>query len=502
MKQDKYPYRRASLVCLFSADFDPVFVSRRFTEERSIRFMNTKEDAAAIWNMMYEAMKEEKELPVTAITLWFGDCRLESLSADSAVFAADSKMKKNVIETKYLDYLSRHLEAIIGFVPKNVTVTSPEDEDDEIASLDRRFGDEEQKSDASSETEERKGSERKLTFNSDFTFDNFVVGRSNAMAHANAVSVAENPGKLINPLFIYGHSGLGKTHLMYAIANRVLERDSSMNVIYIKGEDFMNQFIISIKTGKTVEFRKKFRGADMLLIDDIQYIASGAGESTQTEFFHTFEALYEDHRQIIITSDRPPQELTILEERIRNRFESGLLADIQPPDLELRLAILQNKAEHHGLSLSPEVLNFLAEKLQSNVRQIEGVIKKLAAKSLLTGQPVTLDLVKTTVPEYIRDTFSINDYVETIISCVARRTHVDPEDILGRKRNKEIKNARNICMYIIRSLTQLSLPKIGSYFERDYSTVHSNLDAVEKQMALDPLLESEINDIINDIKRT
>ena len=263
----------------------------------------------------------------------------------------------------------------------------------------------------------------------------------------------------------------------------------------------MNQFILSIKTNKTAEFREKFRGADMLLIDDIQYIASGAGESTQTEFFHTFEALYEDHRQIIITSDRPPQELTILEERIRNRFESGLLADIQPPDLELRLAILQNKAENHSLSLSPEVLNFLAEKLQSNVRQIEGVIKKLAAKSLLTGQPVTLDLVKTTVPEYIRDTFSINDYVDTIISCVARRTHVDPEDILGRKRNKEIKNARNICMYIIRSLTQLSLPKIGSYFERDYSTVHSNLDAVEKQMALDPLLESEINDIINDIKR-
>lgn len=467
--------------------------------------MNTKEDAASIWKMMYETMQAEKELPGTALSLWFGSCTLDSLSADKAVFIVDSEMKRSVIETRYVDYLSRHLEGIIGFVPKNIVIVSESDDDTGITSFADGSADAVSPSPAAESRPEppvrMQSSERRLTFNSDFTFDNFVVGRSNAMAHANAVSVAENPGKLINPLFIYGHSGLGKTHLMYAIANRVLERDSSMNVIYVKGEDFMNQFILSIKTNKTVEFREKFRGADMLLIDDIQYIASGAG-STQTEFFHTFEALYEDHRQIIITSDRPPQELTILEERIRNRFESGLLADIQPPDLELRLAILQNKAEHHGLSLSPEVLNFLAEKLQSNVRQIEGVIKKLAAKSLLTGQPVTLDLVKTTVPEYIRDTFSINDYVDTIISCVARRTHVDPEDILGRKRTKEIKNARNICMYIIRSLTQLSLPKIGSYFERDYSTVHSNLDAVEKQMALDPLLESEINDIIGDIKRT
>lgn len=450
---------------------------------------------------MFESMKEEKELPSTALDLWFGKCSLESLSADSAVFSCDSDMKKSVIETRYLDYLLRHLENTIGFLPKSVDVIVADDGSRRTpghkAAVPEATYDEGEEEDVKPSY-----SERRLSFNSDFTFENFVVGRSNAMAHANAVSVAENPGTLINPLFIYGHSGLGKTHLMYAIANRVLERDSTMNVIYVKGEDFMNQFIFSIKANRTAEFREKFRGADMLLIDDIQYIASGAGESTQNEFFHTFEALYEDHKQIIITSDRPPQELTILEERIRNRFESGLLADIQPPDLELRLAILQNKAEHHNLSLSPEVLSFLAEKLQSNVRQIEGVIKKLAAKNLLTGLPVTLDLVKSTVPEYIRDTFSINDYVDTIISCVARRTHVDPEDILGRKRNKEIKNARNVCMYIIRSLTQLSLPKIGSYFERDYSTVHSNLTAVEKQMALDPLLESEINDIINDIKRS
>ncbi len=468
--------------------------------------MDFNKDAAAIWQMMFSSMKEEKELPSTAIDLWFGNCTLSSLSADSAVFVCDSEMKKSVIESRYIDYLSRYLEGVIGFVPKDVTVIN-EDADKEAPSSDGApdkapYSDDDPGTpDVARKEQRHSSSERKLSFNSDFTFENFVVGRSNAMAHANAVSVAENPGALINPLFIYGHSGLGKTHLMYAIANRVLERNNSMNVIYVKGEDFMNQFVTSIKTGKTVEFREKFRGADMLLIDDIQYIASGVGESTQTEFFHTFEALYEDHRQIIITSDRPPQELTILEERIRNRFESGLLADIQPPDLELRLAILQNKAEHHNLELSTDVLNFLAERLQSNVRQIEGVIKKLAAKNLLTGVPVTLDMVKTTVPEYIKDTVSINDYVDTIISCVARRSHVDPEDILGRKRTKEIKNARNVSMYVIRTLTQLSLPRIGSYFERDYSTVHSNLTAVERQLSIDPLFESEVNDIINEIKR-
>ena len=466
--------------------------------------MDFNKDAAAIWQMMFAAMKEQKELPSTALDLWFGNCSLSSLSADSAVFVCDSEMKRSVIGSRYLDYLSRYLEGVIGFMPKSVAIVAEEGYDRKDAASDgaAAAGGETSSRGEDGHDGRRYTSEKKLSFNSDFTFENFVVGRSNAMAHANAVLVAENPGSLINPLFIYGHSGLGKTHLMYAIANRVLERNPTMNVIYVKGEDFMNQFISSIRANKTNEFRKKFRGADMLLIDDIQYIASGVGESTQTEFFHTFEALYEDHRQIIITSDRPPQELTILEERIRNRFESGLLADIQPPDLELRLAILQNKAEHHNLSLSGDVLNFLAERLQANVRQIEGVIKKLAAKNLLTGVPITLDVVKTTVPEYIKDTVTINDYVDTIIECVARRTHVDPEDILGRKRNKEIKNARNICMYVIRTLTQLPLPKIGSYFERDHSTVHSNLTAVERQLSIDPLFESEVNEIINEIKTT
>ena len=348
-------------------------------------------------------------------------------------------------------------------------------------------------------TKPQASGERRLSFNTDYTFDNFIVGSSNKLAHAAAMSVADNPGYKTNPLFIYGPSGLGKTHLMYAIANRVLERDSTTKVIYVKGEEFMNQLIESIKVQKNAEFREKYRGTDMLLIDDIQFIAGK--ESTQQEFFHTFDALYEDHKQIIITSDRPPHELTTLEERIRSRFESGLLADIQPPDFELRLAILQNKADQHRLEVPTDVLTFLAERLQSNIRQIEGVIKKLAANHLLSGLPVTLDMVRSSVPEFIRENESVSDFVDTIIDCVARRFKVTSEDILGRKRNKEIKNARNICMYIIRSLTTLSLPKIGALFDRDYSTVHSNLAAVEKQLLTDAVLEAEINNLIREIKR-
>ena len=495
--------------------------------------MKPFEDVSAIWEMMLNDIREDHEQPMTVIELWFDKCRLDSLSVERAVFACPTDLNRNTLQKRYTEFLGEHLKRIIGFVPRSLEFfTDPsladefipeerstrkrmqeivelrreareagllESEEEEIARLrgpspyiSKTDREQNEKGDPEKE-------ERKLNTNLDYTFDTFVVGRTNAMAHANALSVAENPGRLINPLFIYGPSGLGKTHLMYAVANRVLDRDNSMNVIYVKGEDFMNQLIAAITAKKTEEFRSKFRGADMLLIDDIQYIASS--DSTQTEFFHTFDALYENHKQIIITSDRPPQELTILDERIRSRFEQGLLADIHPPDLELRLAILKTKAEYLNLEIPPEVLSFLAERIHSNVRTIEGIVKKLAATNLLTGMPVTLDMVKTTVPEFIRETGSINDYIDSIVECVARRCHVEAEDILGKKRTKEIKNARNIAMYVIRKLTPLSLPKIGSIFERDYSTVHSNLQTVDKQITIDPLFESEINDIIREMKR-
>ena len=342
--------------------------------------------------------------------------------------------------------------------------------------------------------------EKRLSFNPDYTFENFIVGASNGLAHSGALAVAKTPGRKYNPLFLYGNSGLGKTHLMYAIANKVLERDPSMRVIYVKGEEFMNQLIDSLREKTTAEFREKYRKADMLLIDDIQFIAGK--EATQYEFFHTFDALYEDHKQIIITSDKPPREMVTLEERIRSRFESGLVVDIQPPDFELRLAILQNKADQNNLVIPTDVLTYLAEKLQSNIRQIEGVIKKLGANHFLSGLPVTIEMVRSSVPEFMRESESENDIVKRIVECVANRFNTTPEEIYGRRRNKEIKNARNVATKIIRDMTSLSLPKIGALMgNRDYSTVHSNLQAVENQIVEDPTLEATISEIVKEVKR-
>lgn len=341
--------------------------------------------------------------------------------------------------------------------------------------------------------------ERRLTYNEDYTFDNFIVGDSNRFAHAAARNVADNIGMKINPLFIWGPPGLGKTHLMYAIANQALGRNPNMKVIYVKGEEFMNQLVEAIQKGKNQQFRQKYRSADMLLIDDIQFIAGK--EATQTEFFHTFDALYEDKKQIIITSDRPPKELVSLEERIRSRFEAGLLADIKPPDYELRLAILRNKIGQNNIDVPTDVVDFLAQNLQENIRQLEGVIKKLAMANLLTGHPVNMEMVLQTVPEYLRDAEPVTDTITRIVFAVSRHFSVSTTDIMGMSRKKDIKNARNVAMYVTREVTQISFPQIGAVFNRDHSTVHSNIGMIESEMQSDPVLEATVNEIIKEIKR-
>lgn len=496
--------------------------------------MDSAGDMSAIWQIMLNNIKDDRKMPETAIDLWFGKFKLVSLYPDKVVFATESELKRGIIETKYTDFLAEHTYRVIGFRPKvEITVDTSLADNDTVSKLRELkkehdtlsdieddgdepsfifYGEDDkttkeapekptEKPSVSEKPADVTGSERRVTFNPDYTFENFIVGPSNTLAHAGALAVAENPGRKYNPLFLYGNSGLGKTHLMYAIANKIIEKDPTRRVVYVKGEDFMNQMVESIRVQKNVEFREKYRKADILLIDDIQYIAGKEG--TQMEFFHTFDALYEDHKQIIITSDKPPHEMVTLEERIRSRFESGLVVDIQPPDFELRLAILQNKAEQNNLDIPMDVLTFLADKLHSNIRQIEGVIKKLGAKHFLSGMPITIEMVRLSVPEFIRENESENDLVEAIVKCVARRYKTTAEEIYGRKRTKEIKTARNIATYVIRELTTLSLPKIGAVIgNRDYSTVHSNLQAVEKLMKTDPALESEIAEIIGEVKKS
>jgi chromosomal replication initiator protein len=354
-------------------------------------------------------------------------------------------------------------------------------------------------SDAEDEAPGRTAYDSDAAFRRDYTFENFIVGSSNQMAHAAAVSVADNVGMSINPLFIWGASGLGKTHLMYAIANRAAERDPSLNVICVKGEEFMNEMIEAIRKDRNQAFRDKYRKAGMLLLDDIQFIAGK--ESTQTEFFHTFEALYEDKKQIIITSDRPPKELTALEDRIRSRFEAGLLVDIQPPDYELRMAILRDKISQSHMQIPLEVIDFLANNLQENIRQLEGVVKRLSLHHMVSGDPITMETVLRVVPEYIRNTEPLNDTVARIISAVASHYRIKADDILGKDRKKNIQTARNVSMYLVRTVTGASFPQIGVFFYRDHSTVHSNVAKVESEIAADAVFEANVNEILKEIRR-
>ena len=506
--------------------------------------MNT-EELNAIWQIMLKTIRADKLLSEAAADLWFKNFRLDYLDANRAVFAAENEMKANIIREKYGAMLATQIEKVIGYEPSiDVTVdpslapqlrrpmnadgTEPrttwqdvvrqfganpddfnknprraaEQTDAEYDAPDTEYDAEpDDTADSKAESAAKNpivSPDGTFHFNPTYTFENFVVGESNHFAQAAALSVAENIGTKYNPLFIYGPSGLGKTHLMYAIANRAIKRDPSMKIVYVKGEEFMNQLIEAIRAHTNAAFREKYRSADMLLIDDIQFIAGK--DSTQMEFFHTFDALHECNKQIIITSDRPPKELTTLEERIRTRFEAGLITDIQPPDLELRLAILQNKASQNNLDIPMDVIDFLADNLQSNIRQIEGAIKKLGAKNLLSGMPITMDMVITTLPDYLRDTEPVEDTVTRIVETVAKRYNVTAADIKGSSRKKDIQTARNVSMYIVRTITNLSLSQIGTAFSRDHSTIHSNITMVESRLATDTVFDATVNEIIKDIK--
>ena len=353
--------------------------------------------------------------------------------------------------------------------------------------------------------ESDKGDETGKNFRSRYTFNNFIVGSSNRLAYKACTVVAQYPAEKYNPFFIHGPSGLGKTHLLCAISNEYARRFGQLKAIYINGEDFTNELVDSIfPTGgeknpkKTQIFRDKYRSCDILLIDDIQFIAGKA--QTQEEIFHTFNALYEAGKQIIFTSDRPPKDINQLEDRIKSRFESGLIVDIQPPDLELRIAILKRKAEDMGIKITYDVLFFLAENISSNIRQIEGAIKKLNAYSYLNNSEITLELAKSSIADILSGTEPINVTVEKVLGAVSQAFGISAAELKGRNRTKEVALARNVCIYIIRSITDLSLPAIGKIFGRDHSTVFSAIRAIEYEIAGDPALYARINEISSTAK--
>lgn len=347
----------------------------------------------------------------------------------------------------------------------------------------------------------KKNSEQNLSLDTDyeFTFDTYIVGSSNKFAHAAALAVAANPAGAYNPLFIYGNSGLGKTHLLHAICNDIKKTSPNKTFLYIKGDDFTNELIDSIRKNTMSEFHQKYRKTDVLLVDDIQFIAGK--DSTQEEFFHTFNSLYEAKKQIVLTSDRPPKEIQTLEDRLRTRFEWGLIADIQPPDFETRIAIIKRKAELLDIKIPNEVCDFIAKKLKTNIRQLEGAVKKMKAHYLLGGEPMSIATAQIAISDILNNDQPPPVTIEKIIEEVARTFSVTPQDIRSSKRSSAISNARQISMYIVREITQLPLTSIGDEFGgRDHSTIVYALQQVEKTLAKDKKTKAMVEDIIKNIR--
>ncbi len=457
-----------------------------------------------IWTMTLDKLRADYAFPDTIMRLWFDELRLTILTEDTAVLLSRSDFKRDILYKRYLTQITSALSEIIGF-PVSVTIRSIESEaqtaEKMTAAAEKEAGEGEFNS---SELYSTVGPTKVLNRASipaafsEYTFENFLVGSSNKFAHAAAVAVADNPANRYNPLFIYGPSGLGKTHLLYAITDRIRRNFPDYRVVYVKGEEFTNQMIDSISRNIASEFREKYRKSDVLLIDDIQFIAGRA--ATQEEFFHTFNELYENRKQIILTSDRPPRDIKLLEERLRTRFESGLTADIEPPDLELRAAIVKQKSSALGMTINDDVMLYIAENLNNNIRQLEGAVKKIAAQSLLTGKEISLDLAVRCISDKMVGSEPVTVTIDKILHTVSSHFGVSTDDLKSRKRNNSVSAARHIAVYLIKNLTTCSFPAIGREFNRDHTTIMNSIDAVEKRLAAEPTFEAELNDLIRSIR--
>lgn len=428
------------------------------------------------WELICEFCKSQ--ITEVAYKTWFS--RLKSVSLDfekgMAIIEAPNEFHKQTLLRCYSDLLNEAFQNVFG------------------SKINFSLCVQEEKKETRPETEPV-GAESE-----DLTFENFVVGPSNRFAHAACQAVAAQPAVLYNPLFVYGNPGLGKTHLLNAIAKEFKKNFPSRTIIYIKGEDFTNEVIEGIARGTMPHVREKYRTADLLLIDDIQFIAGKV--STQEEFFHTFDALHEAKKQIVLTSDRPPKEIATLEERLKSRFESGLLADIQIPDFETRTAIVNKKAESLGFTIPDSVSEYIATKLKNNIRQLEGAVKKLRAFHLLEDKPINVATAQAAISDIINNSQPAPVTVDKIIDEVARTYgNVTPDDIRSQKRNSNISEARQISMYIVREITDLSMVEIGETFGgRDHSTVVYATRQVEKKIEKDPHTRAIVNDIIKNIR--
>ena len=423
----------------------------------------SKENINELWNTAKELLKSE----TTAITFltWIQPLEIKSFRDNTVVLVATNKFQRDTLEKKYIDLLTNTFN-VITHKKCQVFIQLENQEDDVILSTSKSIGNNKVFIDSG--------------LNPKYTFSTFVIGNNNKFAQAAAMGVAESPGGKYNPLFIYGGVGLGKTHLMQSIGNQILSNNLNSKVLYVTSETFTNQLINALRDQATDKFRNKYRNIDVLLIDDIQFIANK--KSTQEEFFHTFNTLYEAGKQIVISSDKPPKDIELLEDRLKSRFEWGLIADISNPDYETRLAILRKKIQLDNIIIDDEILSAIATKLDTNIRELEGTLNKLIAKASLTNSPITMEMTQKAIDDIVAQQQKVisSDYIQEV---VGKYFDVDPADLKGSKRSNDVTFPRQITMYLCRNVAQMSMPQIGKDFgNRDHSTVNHSCNKIEKEM--------------------
>lgn len=434
------------------------------------------------WSGILAYLKNMDDISEVAYNVWISCIEPRTIEDGQVIVYVHTNFQRKIIIENYADKVQHAVEQVMGF-PLELKILCGEDGGDaspaaEAVDPGNLFG--------------RRSSD------DEYSFENFIVGSSNKFAHAASQAVASKPAGYYNPLFIYGGSGLGKTHLLYAICNEIRRNTPDVKIFYTKGENMANELIEAMQNHLTPEFRAKYRQVDVLLVDDIQFIAGKV--ATQEEFFHTFDALHQANKQIVLTSDRPPREIATLEDRLRTRFEMGLLADIQPPDLETRIAIIKRKAQLLDFTVSDEICEYIANQLKSNVRQLEGAVKSMRAQCLLNGDQPSLATAQSAIRDIRNDSQPVPITVERIVGEVARTLNVTPEDIRSNKRSAPISQARQVAAYVVRSITGLPMKAIGEEFgTRDHSTIVYALQKVEARMAREPSFKGMVNDIIKNI---
>jgi len=453
-----------------------------------------KAELGDVWRRTLEVL--ERELPRPSYETWLKNTRPVALYGDTMIVAAPNEFARNWVEKRYAPLLMRVLSDVLGrTISLRFVIPSSGEEDARVEAAVAAATVAPQAVAPPSTVSDSSGA----LLNPKYTFESFVIGNGNRFAHAACLAAAEAPARAYNPLFIYGGVGLGKTHLMQAIGHYVLSNSDSLRVVYVSSETFTNELINAIRDHTTVGFRNRYRNVDVLLIDDIQFLAGK--ESTQEEFFHTFNALHAADKQVVISSDRPPKEIPTLEERLRSRFEGGLISDIQPPDLETRTAILRKKASQERLDIPDDVLHFIAVKIDTNIRELEGALIRLIAFSSLTREPVSLDLAAEALRDMFPETPPRTIHIREIKQVVAEHYGLSVHDFDIRKRTRALAFPRQVAMALARDLTDLSLPKIGEEFGgRDHTTVLHACEKIARQADLDPSLRSTLQSLADRIR--